>query len=151
MPKKNIFGGKKAKSLKNGGTIQKNREIPLPEEEDDSHIAIIIKNLGDGRFHCQKINQNGIDKQIYVANLSSGTRRKHCKGIIININTYVLMSVREFQKDKTDIIFVYRDPEVNQLIEENFISIINTNELNNSDIIFTESCNNEENIDIGLI
>jgi len=139
MPK-NIKGGNKAKSQKNSSVIEKNREIALPDENDDSHVAIITETLGDGRYRCQIVDENGIDKKMYIGNLSKGVKKKYCRGIILGKNSYVLMALRDFQTDKTktDIIFAYKDIEVNQLVSENIISI-NTISANDDIVDFTDS------------
>ena len=132
MPK-NIKGGKKAKTLKNSTNPVKAREIPVPEKEDDSHIAIITKVQGDSRYLCQIVDTNGIQQKVYPVNLSKGTKNKYSRGIIIGNGTYVLIAVREFQKDKGDIIFVYKDSELGYLIENNHMIIDKVN--NPCDII----------------
>jgi hypothetical protein len=126
MPK-NLKGGNKAKSQKNSSGPIKNRDIPVPESEDNSHVAIITKVQGDSRYLCQIVNSDGIQPDIYPINLSKGTKNKYGRGIIISCGTYVLISIREFQKDKGDIIFVYRDSELNYLINNNYIVIDKTN------------------------
>jgi len=147
MPK-NIKGGKKAKSLKNSSGETKHRDIPFPEESDDSHVAIITAVNGDGRYLCQIINIDGLQPQVYPVNLSRGVKQKHAKGIIIVKGTYVLMAIREFQKDKGDIIFVYRDSEISHLVDDNYICIINvSNEDNNDDgVIFADDINDDNEI-----
>jgi len=123
MPK-NTKGGKKAKSMKNSSVPTKAREIPVPEQEDDSHVAVITKVYGDGRYLCQIINNTGVVPGDYQINLSSGVKRKYARGIIMNAGTYVLMSLRDFQKDKGDIIFVYKDSELEYLKQHDYISVL---------------------------
>jgi len=137
MPK-NTKGGNKHKKQKNSSIDEKNREYPLPD--DNSHVAIITERLGDGRYRCQIVDENGIDKQIYIANLSKGVKRRYCRGILLEKNSYVLMALRDFQTDKTktDIIFAYKDIEVKQLISENIISV-NTIIANDDIVEFTDS------------
>ena len=144
MPK-NIKGGNKAKSLKNSSGIVKNRDIPIPEEADDSHIAIVTKVNGDGRYLCQIIDKVGLQPEIYPVNLSKGVKYKYAKGINIIIGTYLLISIREFQKDKGDIIFVYRDSEISYLIENNHITTLNNDNNDNNELEFVE-----EDIDINI-
>ena len=120
MPK-NTKGGKKAKGLKNSNTPNSFREVPFPEDEDDSHIAIITKVHGDSRYLCQIVNENGIEPTIIPVNLSKGTKNKYCRNIIVGTGTHVLIAKREFQKDKGDIIFVYKDSELKFLIENSYI------------------------------
>lgn len=146
MPK-NIKGGNKAKSLKNSsGNQNKNRDVPVPEEQDDSHVAIITKVHGDGRYLCKIVNEEGLQPKEYPVNLSKGVKNKYARGIIIGIDTYILISLREFQKDKGDIIFVYKDSEVNYLVDEEYI-IIKTNNDNNDDIQFAEIETSNRNIE----
>ena len=143
MPK-NIKGGNKAKSLKNSSGPVKNRIIPYPEEEDDSHVAVVTKVNGDGRYLCQIVDKNGVQPKIYPVNLSKGVKNKYGRGIIIIPGTYLLISIREFQKDKGDIIFIYKDSELSILIDENYIIIKNTNiSENENDIQFVETGVNE--------
>jgi hypothetical protein len=153
MPK-NIKGGNKAKSQKNSIGNNKNRDIPVPEEQDDSHVAIITKVHGDGRFLCKIVNEEGVQPKEYPVNLSKGVKNKYARGIIIGIDTYVLISIREFQKDKGDIIFIYKDSEVKYLIDEELIIIKSSNNNNEDFIQFTEekSSNNlDDNINFSDI
>jgi hypothetical protein len=142
MPK-NIKGGKKAKSLKNSTTPNKARDIPFPEKEDDSHVALITKVQGDSRYLCQIVNVNGIQPNVYPVNLSKGTKNKYGRGIVITNGTYVLISIREFQKDKGDIIFIYKDSELGFLIDNNYMIIDKVN--NPCDIDFKDNNSNGNN------
>ena len=136
MPK-NTKGGKKTKSLKNSDVVYKNREIPVPQLDDDSHVAIITKVQGDGRYLCQIVTKDGIHPNVYPVNLSKGVKNKYAKNIIIGISTHILISIREFQKDKGDIIFVYKDSELGYLIECEYISIIKK-DINNNEIVIDD-------------
>jgi hypothetical protein len=140
---KNTKGGNKAKSQKNSSAPIKNREIPLPEKDDDSHVAIITKIHGDGRYLCDLIGINGKNEENIPVNLSKGTKNKYGRGIIISLGTYVLVSKREFQKDKGDIIFIYKDSELDFLVGEGIINITKTNKNNEnlSELFFSESAN----------
>lgn len=119
----NFSGGNKTKKLKNNNNVNKKRDIEVPETEDDSHVAIITKILGDGRYLCKIVNEDGILLTEYLANLSKGTKNKYGRGIIVTCESYVLIAKRNFQKNKVDIIFVYRDSELSYLINNNYISI----------------------------
>jgi len=149
MPK-NLKGGNKSKSLKNSTDHNKNRDIPLPDLSDDSHIGIITKVQGDSRYLCQIVNSNGIQPSIYPVNLSKGTKNKYGKSILITLGTYILFAIREFQKDKGDIIFIYRDSEIQYLLNGNHIILINKNlEEDEKDIHFTDIL--EKDIDLSNI
>ena len=131
MPK-NIKGGNKAKSLKNSSGSEKNRQIEVPEDEYDSHVAIITKVFGDKRYSCQIIDSNGLQPKVINVHLSSGTKNKHARGIIIKIGTHVLIEFPEYEKEKlkAHIIFVYKDSELSYLIQNN---IIISTTINNTD------------------
>ena len=140
MPK-NLKGGNKAKSLKNSSGFEKNRIIEVPEDEDDSHVAIITKVFGDKRYSCQIIDSNGLQPKVMNVHLSSGTKNKYGKGIIIKPGSHVLIAIREFEKEKADIIFVYKDSELLYLIQNNIIIATN---INNTEY----SADNESKIEI---
>jgi hypothetical protein len=140
MPK-NLKGGNKAKSQKNSTNPGKNREIPTPEIDDDSHVAIITKVQGDGRYLCQIVNMEGKTPTIYPVKLQIGIKNKYGRGIIISTGTYILISIREFQKDKADIIFVYRDLELSYLINNKFIVIDKINNITDN-VDFIEGISN---------
>ena len=123
MPK-NLKGGNKAKGMKNGNTPTKKREIPVPEKEDDSHIVLLTKCLGDSRYTCQITDMQGTHKEEFIVHMSSGVKNKYAKGIIISAgNTYALVSFRSFQQNKGDILFLYRDSEIPFLIERNLMTL----------------------------
>lgn len=149
MPK-NTKGGNKAKSQKNSSGVQKNRELPFPEEDDDSHIAVVTKVQGDGRYLCQIINKAGIEPQVYPVNLSKGVQFKYGRGIIISVGTYILISIREFQKDKGDIIFVYRDSEVSYLADNDYITITTFGKEENDEIQFADIIERNNNDDLKM-
>ena len=142
MPK-NLKGGNKAKSQKNSSGPVKNREVPVPELDDDSHVAIITKVQGDGRYLSQIVNGEGTQPVVYPVNLSKGVKNRYGRGIIISCGTYILISIREFQKDKADIIFVYRDSELGYLINNNYVLIDKTNS-STDDIEFSEFTANNQ-------
>ena len=148
MPK-NTKGGNKAKKQKNSSAPERNREVPFPEDSDDSHVAIITKVCGDMRYMCQIVDTSGIQNKIYNANLSTGTKNKYGRGTIISIGTYILMAIREFQKDKADIIFIYKDSEKSVLMDNNFISNLTEN-INNTinEIEFSDNIKESNSIKI---
>lgn len=143
MPK-NTKGGNKAKSQKNSSGPKKNRDIPFPEEDDDSHIAIVTKVQGDGRYLCQIVDACGTQSQVYPVNLSKGVKFRYGKGIIISIGTYLLISIREFQKDKGDIIFVYNDSEKTYLVDNGYIQFTNWETQEDAGIQFSDVIENKE-------
>jgi len=156
MPK-NLKGGNKAKSLKNSSGIDRKRDIEVPEESDDSHIAMIMKVYGDSRYMVQIIDSNGLQSKQILAHISKGTKNKYAKGIILSLGSYVLISIRNFEKEKADIIFAYKDSEISFLIQNDYIvkvnmsnidNVINNDETNNDNINIT---NNDDLFDISEI
>jgi len=122
MPK-NTKGGNKAKGLKNSSGPVKNREIAVPEISDDSHVASITKVNGDSRYTVDILSSTGIKKTGIIAHMSSTVKKKYGGGIILKPGSYVLVSIRETDGGrKGDIIFLYRDTEINYLIENGHIS-----------------------------
>jgi initiation factor 1A len=144
MPK-NLKGGNKAKSLKNSSGIDRKRTVEVPEDSDDSHIAIIMKVYGDSRYMVQIINNNGLQSKQILAHISKGTKNKYAKGIILGLGSYVLISIRDFEKDKADIIFAYKDTEISYLIQNDYIVKLN---MSNIDNVVTNDDINNDNIAI---
>jgi len=138
---KNLKGGNKTKSQKNNTGIVKKREIPVPETDDDSHVAIVCKVNGDGRYSAQIVDTNGTREKIYPCNLSSGVKKRYCRGIIIGTGTYILISIRDFQKDKADIIFAYKECELGYLVDKKLINQIVSKDTANDNLCNVEFTN----------
>ena len=137
MPK-NIKGGNKAKSQKNSsGGIQKKRDIPTPDKSDDSHVAVITKVFGDSRYSCQIVTSHGVQPKDIYTHLSRGVKKKYGHGIIIGIGTYILIAIREFEKEKTDILFIYKDSELSYLIDHHYILLTNNKDNIKDEIEFS--------------
>jgi hypothetical protein len=61
----------------------------------------------------------------------------------MNAGTHVLMSLRDFQKDKGDIIFVYKDSELDYLKQNNYISVLKDSVESNLDFSKENDNNND--------
>ena len=108
MPK-NTKGGKKHKKYKKETDCQ-NKEILLVENGGEQFYALVTKHYGNGRVQVTYINSEGkaIDS---LGNIRGKFRRR--KGAnFVNINNIVIISEREFDKDKCDIIHVYKPDEI---------------------------------------
>jgi len=124
MPK-NVKGGNKTKSQKNSSGPAKNREIAVPETSDDSHVASITKVNGDSRYTVDILGSTGIQKSGIIAHMSSTVKKKYGGGIILKPGNYVLVSIRPTDGGrKADIIFLYRDTEIEYLVDNGHISKI---------------------------
>ena len=107
----NTKGGKKYKK-------QKKQHEPvnrIPDlAEDGQYYAIVTKLLGNGRV---RVIYHDIETDTSIDALANirGAHRK--KRQWVNINSFVLISKRDFDKSIVDIILVYKDFEVNCLMK----------------------------------
>lgn len=104
MPKNG--GGKQKK--KNKHHTQTTRTLVLAEE--GQYYALVNKLLGNGRVMVSYINPKDGLKEV-IANIRGTLRRKKQW---VNVNNYILIALREFE-DKSDVIHVYNDSEMNEL------------------------------------
>lgn len=112
-----MIGAKKksknvAKKRQGGGFSRElvKKEKPREDEEEDQFYAKVIKIGGSGIFHIML--EDGTE--------SIGVMRgKMRKRQWINKDCIVLVSRRDYQKDRHDILIVYDDSEVRQLKREN--------------------------------
>lgn len=102
MPKKNT-GGKKFKSQKKDA--KKARELIF--KEDEQSYARITKSLGDSRFECECFDLNET-----IIGLVRGSFKKK---IWMRVGDIVLISLRDFDKTKCDIIHKYLPDEAKTL------------------------------------
>lgn len=103
MGAKNKTGGKKFKSQKKTNTSQRD----LVFREDDQAYARLIKPLGDGRFECENFETG----DTLIGHIK-GTFRKR---IWMNVGDVVLISLRDFDPNKCDIIYKYTAEEASVL------------------------------------
>ena len=128
MPK-NVKGGSKHKKMKNNSNsdeITQNDLILKSGKEQD--YGKVEKILGNGRFSLlcnDKITRLGIIR---------GNMRKRNW---VNMGNIVLYSVREYEKDKVDIIHVYSNNILKMLEHKMNLNFNISNEDNDDDDIFT--------------
>ena len=119
MPKTNTQGGKKKKRAKNG--IVENAKLETISEPGLEY-GQIVKILGNGRFtvSCYSKKDGTTDNTVNDFNLIEricivcGRMRKR---VWINMNDIVIVSLRDFQNDKGDIVHKYTIDETKQLIK----------------------------------
>ena len=102
-------GGKKTKSKSRKGFRQKELNIKDLKKIDDQEYAHVLFEKGDGRYDLicyDKVRRMGI--------LRGTLRRKHR----VTKGDLVLISIREFQNDKCDIVGIYTQNDVNRLMKE---------------------------------
>jgi len=99
----NKKGGKKHK--KNGKKNFNDKTLIL-KTEDDMKYAKTIMVLGNCRFKVQC--EDGSE----ILGILRGSMRKRAW---VNKDSIILVSTREFERDKCDIIHVYSDSDISQL------------------------------------
>jgi len=87
-----------------------NLQLPEPDQE----YAKVVKILGDCRFRVCLPNQKE-----YLGILC----RRMFRRVWIQVDNVVLVSLREFQQDKVDIIHRYSDQDVRMLVKHKHIPL----------------------------
>jgi len=127
-------GGKKHRRAKN--TTPNNKTV-LPDE--NQYFAYVTKILGSGRvnldYYIPKIDEktNEIldwDKQSKIGVI----RGKMMRRVYVNLNDIVLVTERDFDKSKVDIIEKYQITQIAYL--KKFSNFPPMNEISNNDIEF---------------
>jgi translation initiation factor 1A len=134
---------------------EKNRELELPDSCQE--FAIVQEMLGNGRVRimCE-------DKLSRVGRICGSMRRYKSK-VLIEIGDLVIISKRDYEKDKVDIIHKYALDEANKLTYEGYlpeylykvftkddkfnIGTNNAEEAPNDYIFFTKGPNDEFNVE----
>ena len=109
MPR-NKTGGKKAKKGKND---EERKFITISKEDQEcQRYAVVERALGNNRFELKFLNGETI----------LGIKRKAIKRKQwINAGATVIVSLRDYQKDKCDIIHLYTDEESRKLRKRKII------------------------------
>ena len=131
MPKNFGKGGNKRKKGKK--PLQDTREFRFKEECEE--YARIIKLLGDGRFQCTC--SDGVDR---IAHL----RHKMWKKVWLKCGDVVLISLRDYEPEKCDIIDKYTEKEIAKLlkngeIKENLLGEEEAKKIREDDVLFEDS------------
>ena len=131
MPKNFGKGGNKRKKGKK--PLQETREFRFKEECEE--YARIIKLLGDGRFQCTC--SDGVDR---IAHL----RHKMWKKVWLKCGDVVLISLRDYEPEKCDIIDKYTEKEIAKLlkngeIKENLLGDEEAKKIREDDVLFGDS------------
>jgi len=128
MPKKNAGGGKKYKKAKNHVVVT---EAPLELKTDDQSYACITKLLGHGRVYCNVYSVELIEgSPSFKANerlgIIRGAMRK--KKQWVKNGDIVIVSIRDYQDDKVDILYVYSHDNAKKLMKKNQLPNIDFDE-----------------------
>ncbi len=110
---------KRFKNAKNNTHAASKRELILKSENQE--YAQATRMLGNNKIEC-----SCFDDKIRLGVIRKTMRRG--KKNRINLDDIVLVSLREFQDDKADILYVYDNDEVKQLRKMYEIPDIDTGE-----------------------
>ena len=135
MPK-NTKGGKKFKKMKHN--LDEQRVLDLPDKYQE--FALVNKLLGNSRVTVTYIKDN--QSAINAMGVISGKLRKRKQWVIAG--NFVIISERDFEKDKVDVIHVYKEYEMNELKRR---GLINKKLVNLSNSIGTTASKGEDNGD----
>jgi|LauGreDrversion4_2_1035121.scaffolds.fasta_scaffold222052_2 translation initiation factor 1A len=102
MPKNNTKGGKKQKKIKKQGDQERELQFKEPLQE----YGQILRLLGDSRLEIQCID--GVRRIGHI-------RGKMRKKVWMTTGDIVLVALREYEKDKCDIILKYTQDEIMKL------------------------------------
>jgi len=115
MVKKNVKGGKAHKKKKNDSktsTEDFKSTKHVDKKSEDQEYGQVTKLLGNCRLEV--LCFDGVTRLCHIR----GSMRKK---VWIKMNDVVLVSLREFEQSKADIIYKYEIPEINYLKKENEI------------------------------
>ena len=122
-------GGKGHKKRKNKNIEDNIRELIF--KEDSQIYGQITKNLGGGRFNVLCF-EDGQDNKDRLCSIRGKMRKKEWVGV----GDVVLVSLREFQDDRGDIILKYYPDEVRSLKAYNELDdSVNSKENNDDDAV----------------
>jgi len=111
---KNTGGGRNHKKAKSTGSMHK-RELRFREDLED--YALVEKVLGDCRLEC--LCTDGSQRVCHI-------RGKFRKRVWMSVGDIVLISLREFEDKKADVIHKYTPEEATMLRDRGEISFKDT-------------------------
>ena len=126
-------GGKKGKKGKNNTSFEKIKR-KLVFKEDEQEYCQITKLLGNWR-----VEGNCFDGKIRLCMIRGGIKKK----MRIVVGSIVIVSLRDFEDGKCDIIYLYDKDEIKELIKLGELP----ETINLSDDFVA---NDKHNIDIGI-
>ncbi len=104
MPPKK--GGKRTKRGKKApATVESNRYTPFAE--NDQMYALVTKMLGNRRLTAKCID--GKERLVHIPGKLKGRRNW------ISVGMVLLLNIREYQDDKSDVIYIYNARDTKRL------------------------------------
>ncbi len=104
-----------------------NRNRTIFEPEDDQDYGVVQDMLGNGRLRalCS-------DGTIRIGRIR-GSMRKYAGKVIIERGDLVIVSKRDFEDDKVDVIHKYTHDESSKLVRNGMLPIAIVKEINKTD------------------
>jgi translation initiation factor 1A len=151
MPKKNAGGGKKYKKAKNHVVLI---EAPLELKTDNQSYACITKLLGHGRVYCNVYSVELIDgSPSFNASerlgIIRGAMRK--KKQWVKNGDIVIVSIRDYQDDKVDILYVYTHDNAKKLMKKNQLPNIDFDENQSENMVDFNDIDSEDDTKVNII
>lgn len=118
MPK-NTQGGKKYKQQKHKNNEQEQRALDKPVEGQE--YAIVTKLLGNSRVMARFYDtRDSEDKRMneIICFLRPGLKKKRQ---FAKMGSIMIISLRDFEKDKGDVLYIYNQDEMNKLKRKRLI------------------------------
>jgi translation initiation factor 1A len=103
----NKKGGNKTKKQKKNPVNEDERKLVLKDDMNFQEYAQINKLFGNGRFEA-----NCFDGKIRLAHARGNLKKKK---IFVKASDVVIVSLREFEDAKCDVIYVYKPKEIREL------------------------------------
>ncbi len=114
----NKFGGNKARKGKNSTSdSKKEKYVPEPNKAEGTCVAKITGLCGDCRFRGNVVTEQGIQNREIMFHLPKGSR-KYGR---VTSGCYVLASVRDFDQNRGDILYTYKDNQLFHLKNRRYI------------------------------
>ena len=144
---KNKQGGKKTKKQKRDADKEGNSSLVIPNKDEGTHLARIVKILGNLRAKVRTEDNNE-----YIGKICGNVRKKFYFGN----GDYVMISIRDFEtnNNKCDILWKYDIKQQKILCKYyNFNDIkieqdrIFENNINDDEVLFEYSKNDDLNND----
>ena len=137
---KNKKGGNKCKKGKNSVATS----AKVMEAEEGQYYAIVQKIIGNSIAQV-KYFEPGVGIKTINGIMRKSLKKKR---MYVNPDKYIIISLREFETSKCDIIHVYRDTEMNyvkrRLLHPNLEN--SENKSNHEDLEFINMCEEEEEV-----
>ena len=103
----NKKGGNKAKKQKNNPVEKSERPLELKDPLELQEYAQVTKALGNGRYDVECF-----DGKKRLAHARGNLKKKK---IFVKVGNVIVVSLREFEDNKCDILYVYNSKEIKSL------------------------------------